>query len=207
LLELKIARLIPFGHGTNAFYLFKKEKQNMSYSVLIPNKFAAKDIDAYVRPAVSGSAIENGMIFNLLTKSATAGESEVWTATYPVTGSLIGVWMALEPEIASVFSGTKQYRGFGTIQDFYTPAGRVFTAIKPVAGDIYTITADGLTGAATTGDYLVAADSDYQLTWSAGGGASTTATFKRIATTYISIPDGSISSGHTVAYQMVCLYN
>jgi len=175
-----------------------------NHGVLIGNKYLAKDNDVLVRPVVSASAIDNGYVFNLLSQSATAGQTEAWTATWPVTGSLVGLWMAYEPELPSAFAGTKQYRGFGTVQDFYNVAGQVFTAIKISVGDIYTMSIDVMSGVVSTGDYLVAADSAYQLAWSAAGVNSTTI-MKRLATTYMSLPDGSIGTQHIVAYKVEVL--
>jgi len=93
-----------------------------NHAVVIANKIAAEDVGAYVRPVIAQEDIDNGNIFSLVAKSSTAGESEVWNAVVPTTGSLTGLWMALEPELPFAKIGSRQYNGLGTIQDFYTSA-------------------------------------------------------------------------------------
>ena len=176
-----------------------------NHAVLQTNKIAAKDIDAYVRPVVSASAIDNGNVFSLLYKSSTSGESQVWVAVTPATGSLVGLWMAAEPEIPSAYAGTKQYRGLGTIQDFYNVAGQVFTAIKPVAGDIITITAEDLDSSSTQA-FAVASNGSLKFTWAAAPSASAMS-LRYLATTYISLPDGGINNQRTAAFQFEVLSN
>jgi len=59
----------------------------MSYAVLVQDAVQAMNIDALNRSAVCAANVDNGNIFYLATKSTTAGEGEVWTATQPATGS------------------------------------------------------------------------------------------------------------------------
>jgi hypothetical protein len=59
----------------------------MSYNVLVQNSVQAMNIDALNRSAIGTANIDNGNVFYLATKSTTAGEGEVWTATQPATGS------------------------------------------------------------------------------------------------------------------------
>lgn len=59
----------------------------MSYAVLVQDAVQAMNIDALNRSAKGSANIDNGNIFYLATKSSTAGEGEVWTATQPATGS------------------------------------------------------------------------------------------------------------------------
>ena len=56
-------------------------------AILVQNSVQAMNIDALNRSAIGSADIDNGNIFYLATKSATAGEGEVWTATQPATGS------------------------------------------------------------------------------------------------------------------------
>lgn len=56
-------------------------------AVLVQNSVQAMNIDAYNRKAKGSADIDNGNVFYLATKSATAGESEVWVATQPATAS------------------------------------------------------------------------------------------------------------------------
>jgi len=53
----------------------------MSHGVIVANKIRATDVDALNRVCVSADDIDNGFVFELLTRSATSGESEVWVAT------------------------------------------------------------------------------------------------------------------------------
>ena len=174
----------------------------MSHSVVNADKILAQTAEAYVRPVVSsGCNIDNGNIFSLNGKFATSGSgTEVWAITLPATGSLTGLWMALEPEVPTVWNGTRGYRGFGTVQDFYNAASQVFSAVKLATGDIFSITADGLKGAHSTGSFIVAADGETQWVWAAVPAASA-AYAQFLNTTYFSIPDGSIGSQRVVSYQ------
>jgi hypothetical protein len=174
----------------------------MTHAVVNADKIHATHQDADVRPVIStGCAIDNGNIFSLNGKYATSGSGvEVWAVTLPSTGSLVGLWMALEPEQPFLMSGTNMYRGLGTIQDFYNPAGQVFTAVKFVAGDIFSITSDGLKGSHTTGSYIVAADGETKWVWAATPAASA-AYAQFVNTTYVSIPDGTIGTQRVTEYQ------
>ena len=174
----------------------------MTHAVVNADKIHAKAQDADVRPVVSsGCNIDNGNIFYLSGKYSTSGSGvEVWSANVPATGSLVNLWMALEPEQPFLMSGTNMYRGLGTIQDFYNPANRVFTAVKLAVGDIFSITSDGLTGSHSTGSYIIAADGDPKWNWAAVPAASA-AYAQFVNTTYVSLPDGSIGTQRVTSYQ------
>jgi hypothetical protein len=171
-----------------------------NHAVVIANKMVAKDVDSYVRPVIAQQDIDNGNIFSLTAKSSTAGESEVWDVVVPTTGSLTGLWMALEPELPFLKNGTRQYNGLGTIQDFYTAASTVFTAVKLSAGDIITLTAEAFASGSTLGFGLA---KNGKFTWT-GAAAITTdvgAVIQYLGTTYIPSADGAIASGRIAAYQ------
>lgn len=174
----------------------------MTHAVVNASKMTAKNIDAYVRPVVSsGCNIDNGNIFTLNGKYAASGSGlEVWAASIPTTGSLVGVWMALEPEIPFATSGTNVYRGLGTVQEFYNPANQVFTAVKLVPGDIFSITDDGLKGSHSTGSWICSTDGELKWLWSAYPTVST-ANCLFLNTAYFSIPDGSIGTQRVTSYQ------
>lgn len=176
-----------------------------NHAVLIPSKVAAKDVDAYVRPAISASALDNGNVFTLPQKTGVAGEGEVWLAkSLPVsnTASTSGcaVWMAGEPELPFATAGDNVYRGLGNIQDFYISACTVFTAFKPQVGDIITLTSDAL-DSSTTAAYAIASDTgNYKLKWSAT--VETGFTLRYLKTSYIPNASGSaIGTGRITAYQ------
>lgn len=177
----------------------------MSYAILVQDAVQAMNIDALNRNAKGSANIDNGNIFYLATKSATAGEGEVWTATQPATASGLlfsckligttyisisdgsigtqrvtayqlevvdnttGVWMAYSPEVVTVVSGTKKYKGINPDpREFTNLSGEVFSAFKPQVGDIITITADGIgTTAIGTNTYAVAKNGQYKLDWAA----------------------------------------
>lgn len=174
----------------------------MTHAVLVQEKVAALNVDAYNRPCVSASDIDNGYVFQLATKSSTAGESEAWVATIPASGAgLQNLWMAYEPEIVTVLSGTKEYKGINPDpRDFYTVAGKMFSAFRPVLGDLLKITGDGLTtGAGAESAYAVATNNDFKLNWAAA--AVSGLSLKYLATDYISLADGSIGTQRVVAYK------
>lgn len=177
----------------------------MTHTVVIPDKMASKNVDAWVRPVVAQQNLDNGNVFTLSGKSTSSG-SEVWTAIVPATGSLTNLWMALEPELPFLASGTNRFNGLGTIQDFYISASLVFTAVKPKVGDIITVTSDMFTGgtAPTNGQYCAAVNGAFTLT--AGAKAATEGLyFKFLGYSYIPSADGSIASGRITAYQLECV--
>jgi len=174
----------------------------MSYGVLIPNRVASMNVDSYNRSAVSASDLENGMVVALTSgKSATAGETELWTAVQPATANLAsGLWMIYSPELVLTISGSAQFSGIDpNPQNFINKATRPFDIFKLQVGDIFTITGDVITGTKSTNTYIVATDSDYQLNWAAA--AISGLSCKLLGTTYISIPDGGVNSGRVTAYQ------
>jgi len=176
----------------------------MAYGILVQEKVAALNIDSLNRPVVSASDVENGMVFNLLAKSTNSGSTvanEVWTAEFPVTGSLIDLWMAYEPEVVQTVSGNSYYKGIDPDpRNFYIPAGDVFSAFKPQMGDLIMLTPDVLSGSKSTGDYVVAADISLELTWSATP-LLDGLTLKYTDTSYISIGTGAIDNQRITAYR------
>lgn len=176
----------------------------MTHAIVLPNKMASKDIDSYVRPAYSGSALDNGNVFQLLGKSASSGYSEVWLATAPTSASATNCWMALEPELPFLVNGTNVFNGLGTIQDFYISASTVFTAVKLSVGDIITLTADAF-DSATPQAYAVPVLGTFKYAWAPA--ASTGLSLRYLNTTYIPSADGTIGSGRIVGYQLEVIGN
>lgn len=175
-----------------------------THNVLIPNKMASKDVDAWVRPAYSGSVLDNGNVFQLLAKSAVSGYGEVWLATAPTSASATNCWMALEPELPFLSGTAGIYNGLGTIQDFYISASQVFTAVKLVVGDIVTMTADGL-DSSTPQAYAVPVLGTFKFAWAAA--ASTGLSLRYLGTTSIPSADGTIGSGRITAFQFEVIGN
>lgn len=164
--------------------------------VVIQNQVRAMNVDALNRTAKSASAIENGHVFNLLTRSAVAGEGEVWVATAPATGALSNLWMACSPEI--VVTGSK-YKGLDPDpRNFSHAIGDMIDCFKPEIGDLITLNDDALTGTKGANGYVVATDGDFQLNW--GASAVSGLSLKLIETTYFSIGLGSIGTQRVTAY-------
>jgi len=176
----------------------------MAYGILIQEKVAALNIDSLNRSVVSASAMENGMVINLLAKSTNSGSTvanEVWTAEAPVTGSLIDLWIIYEPEVVITTSGNSSYKGIDCDpRNFIIPAGTVFSAFKPQMGDLLMFNYEGLSGSRSTGDYVVAANGDNQLAWSAAPAANALS-LKYTDSSYISIGTGAIDSQRVTAYR------
>lgn len=178
-------------------------------TVLVQTQVQAMNIDALNRSAVYADAeIENGMVFQLATQSTADGYSEVWNVTAPATGSLTGLWMAYEPEVTIISVNGKEYKGLTPDpRDFAVPAGKVFSAFKPVVGDIILVTAGGALDAPVAGNKnLEAANGTMKMAW-ANSQTANTASFALLATSYISIADGSIGTQRVVAYKLQCVAN
>ena len=181
-----------------------------TYTVLVPSKIAANNVDSYVRPIVSGSVVSNGMLLNLTHKSTEAGYNEAWVATWPTTGSLTGLWMAMEPEVPWVASGANVVKGLGTVRDFYTSACTVFSAFLPQVGDIITVTSEAFVSGTvpTTGQYAVAATQKWLLTAAANIGAGSVQAWKYLGTEKIPYGSGSaIGVQYITGYQLECIAN
>jgi hypothetical protein len=177
----------------------------MTHNVLIPNKVAAKDVDAYVRPVICASAVDNGNVFQLNSMSGTTGEGEVFVATAPTSASSTDCWMAGQPEQPFATAGNNIYYGLGNIQDFYNSASAVFTAFRLNKGDIITVTADAM-DSATPQAYAVPVTGTFKFAWAPA--ASTGLSFRYLSTTYIPIASGSsIGSGRVTAFRLECIGN
>lgn len=135
-------------------------------NVVIKRRVAAHNVDALNRSVVYADAdIENGSVFELLTRSTVDGEDEVWKATAAATASTaMGLWMAKASEVVltTVTNGTDSLEFKGIVEDpryFTNVKGRVFSAFKPQAGDIIEMTL----GQDSSGDYLIPQDGQMTL--------------------------------------------
>ena len=174
------------------------------HTIMIPSAVMAKNIDSLVRSAVSTADLDNGALIQLNTGvSANYGEDELYTATTPATGSLSGLWMVGEPEV-DVTDG--KYKGIDVNpRDFYNIAGTPFTAFKPKMFDIVRLTDESFTNTRGTKTYASAADSTNDLTWVTSPTANATS-FRLIATTYVSVPQGKPGSGNRITiYRLECV--
>jgi hypothetical protein len=179
-----------------------------NHTVLIGNKYMAKDIDSLTRAVKAYENTDNGRVFTLGSKSTTGGEYQTWIPTVPTTASLADLWMAFEPELPFATAGTNIFNGLGTVQDFYTAASVVFTAIKPMRGDTFTMTAEGFASstAPTAGQFAYATNGVSTLTAGTWPGTGVLV-FKYSGSTTIPSADGSIGSGRITAYQLECVSN
>jgi hypothetical protein len=174
----------------------------MTHGVAVLNKVAATDIDAYNRTAVSATALDNGWLVELLTKSATSGEGEVWVATQS-SGTLTNIWMVYSPEIVSVVSGSNKFKGIDNDpRNFYHVIGDMIDVFRPVVGDIITLTADALSSA-TPNTYAIITSGSWKAVW--GGSPASGLTLKYLETNYISLPQaGAISeTQHVDSFKFV----
>lgn len=174
------------------------------HSVMLPTAIMAKDVDSLNRFAEAAYDVDNGNVVQLLTKSATVGKGEVWVATKPATGSLANLYMVMEPEVVIITAadGT-EYKGINADpRNFYTVAGRTFTAFRLQVGDLVTLTAAAFANSIGSNTFANAADATSLLTWgtSATSGALS---LKLVASTYISVGSGTLGSTQRVdAYQL-----
>jgi hypothetical protein len=177
----------------------------MANPVIVLSKVQAQDIGAFNRSAVCAADVANGSIVVLTGKSATAGQSEVFTAVVPSTSDgLTGVWMAYSPEDVVTVSGSNKFKGLDPDpRNFTNLATYVFDVFKPKVGDLILMSEDCFTGARSTNTYANATDTTggLKLVW---GSTATSSVFSMhyLATSYISIPDGGISLGRLNAYLM-----
>lgn len=142
-------------------------------NVVIKRHVAAHNVDALNRSVVATQDLENGTVFELLTRSTKDGEDEVWNATAPTTASTaMGLWMAKASEVilTKVGTGDTAVEMLGVVEDprnFVNVAGRVFSAFKPQAGDIIEMTLGH-----DTNKYLIPQDTKFALTTSASPNAN-----------------------------------
>lgn len=171
-------------------------------NVLIKRSVASQNIDSLNRAVVSESDVENGNVFDLLTRSETDGEDEVWNATAPTTASTaMGLWMAGASEVVITKVGNLEFKGIvEDPREFKNIAGRVFSAFKPMAGDIIEMTL----GASSEGDYLIPQDSQMALKTSSSDNA-TGFSMKKIGTSVLHIGNGALNktSVPTYIYEVV----
>lgn len=142
-------------------------------NVVIKRHVAAHNVDSLNRSVVATQDLENGTVFELLTRSTKDGEDEVWNATAPTTASTaMGLWMAKASEVilTKVGTGDTAVELLGVVEDprnFVNVAGRVFSAFKPQAGDIIEMTLGH-----DTNKYLIPQDTQFTLTTNASDNAN-----------------------------------
>ena len=173
----------------------------MAYGVINPVAVAATNIDSYNRSCISAGALENGSVVDLLTKSSTEGEAELWVATVPATANLKGVWMAYDPELV----WTSYYRGLDPdVRNYTIAAGRAFSAFKLIEGDLVLMSADAFTAAKSSNGFANATNGQSQMVWGATQ-STDTISMRYMATEYFSIGTGAMDTQRFTAYLMEVL--
>lgn len=181
----------------------------MAYGVVIKAEVQARLLDNLNRVAKSGESttvnIENGSVVVLASKSATAGEKEVWLATQPATATLTSaLWMVATSEnpVTTNAAGTKVWRNDNPDpRDFINLKDKTFSCFKLSVGDEIILSADALAGSKSSNTYVVAADGAYKLTW---GSAISGPSLKLLGDEPISLPNGTIGdSQRQTAYRFI----
>ena len=179
----------------------------MAHGILIPSAIAAKNVDSFNRSAVCAADLDQGNAVILATKSTTAGEAEVWTATVPNSGTaLTGLWMVYSGD--EVVLTDARYKGIDPDpRNFYNLATKTLSVFKPQLGDIIVATADCFYGTKASVSYTHVNASNsggYELEWGTSQTGSVLS-FKYLATTYIPIGSGAIDNQRVVAFEMECV--
>lgn len=92
-------------------------------------------------PAGTATAVDNGNV--VLKSTLISGEREVYTATTPAVNSLLkNILLVTTPEVMAD-------ERLKNLTDFYNAAGDIATGDHLVSGDIFSITAEAFTAAAT----------------------------------------------------------
>lgn len=156
------------------------------YGIVLKQSVSAQTDNALNRSVVSATAMENGFIVQLATKSSTSGNKDVFVATVPSTGAgLLNLWMVAEPPVALISSRK------GLTQDpreYILPIGTVGSAYRPQLGDIIKVSATALAGSAAA--FVVATNAAWQLTY--GAAVVSGLSYKVLdASDYISLADGA----------------
>lgn len=176
------------------------------HAVLIPSAIAAQNIDSLNRSVVSASPIDNGNILEMGAEYTSGSLTEVFAVTQPSSASMTGnLWIAYSGD--EIVLTASKYKGLDPDpRNFFSEAGKVFSAFKPQVGDILTITSAGFSGSAPTqtSTYVTGKIGDYGLYWGTSA-SSTGLIFKYIGTTYISLATGGIDSQRVVAYKLECV--
>lgn len=154
--------------------------------------------DSKLRSAVGSADLYNGNVVVLATLSTTAGEGEVWVATRPESGTLVGNWMVAEPEVVVTYSGSNAFKGIDPDpRNFVIKSGSVFRAFKPIVGDIIELDAAAVaTGTGAGAAYAVVTAATYYITNAAA--AVTGLSLRLIGTGYVSLGIGTLGSSQRV---------
>ena len=184
-----------------------------NHGVLIPEAIYATNVDSYIRSAVCTTALDNGNVVKLTTRSTVADEGEVFTAIIPSTSNtLTNLWMVYSGDEIALTDG--KYKGLDPDpRSFYTPAStaterHVVSVYKPALGDIILLTTDALAGSyvALSTTHISATDSTggFELLWDTQVRTAVLC-YELLAVKYISIATGAIDTQRVAAYEFQCV--
>jgi hypothetical protein len=123
----------------------------MAHVIFKPGKMVSKHIDAYVKNVVCHLDLDNGNVVQLV--GLVSGERDLYTASTPATVTAHEVFIIDSP-IRNLIGGLYAIDVVDP-REFYTPAGMVARARKVLPGDTMYITALGISGTPTVGEYAV----------------------------------------------------
>ena len=178
----------------------------MEYTVMIPSDLAAKNVDAWNRSVISvDEDIENGAVFACGELSTDKKQNDVFKIVKPATGDgLKNLWMAYSPEVVVTQSGDFQVKGIDADpRHFVNIKGVPFDAYKIQVGDQVTLTAAGISGEKSTGNYVVATNGSTKLAFASVPVEGVT--YKVLKETSIIIANGNISGNAVKAYLLECV--
>jgi hypothetical protein len=176
----------------------------MAHGVLIPRSIMATNVDSLNRSAICASALDNGNLVVLTTRSATAGEGEVFTAVVPSTSAgLANLWMVYSGD--EIVLTDSRYKGIDPdVRNFFTAANKVVSVLNPQVGDILEMTADNFatgTGAASAFANAVDSTGGLKPVW-ASSNTGSIFSMKYLGTGYISLATGGIDTQRVTSYIM-----
>ena len=176
------------------------------FDVLIKNRYAAMNVDAYNRTAVATEDVPNGGVFTL--DKYKTGEDMVWEAKKPTEATAMGVWMASSPEIVitELPDGTRLKGIDHNVRNFVNLEGEMIDAFKPVAGDVLTIV-PAEEGTFASQNFLGIDVNQFKLKTLASAPEGGGFYMEKIETTTMNIGDGSFVKKSVPAYKYVVRAN
>jgi hypothetical protein len=99
--------------------------------------------------------MQNGFVFHA--EDLSSGEREAKDVIEPATATITAKPILLHASVETVYLAGQ------TILDYYLPMGTVGRAFHLVAGDIFTVTDNVITGSTVVGQYVVPQNASFQL--------------------------------------------
>jgi len=160
------------------------------------------------RGVYASGALDNGSVVQLLTRSASADSSQVFTATLPSAGTgLQNLWMAMTEGVVAFTVNGKTYRGLSNdfIGDFTNGAGEIIDYFKPQIGDIIEATLPTFGGTKGANAFVVATAGQAKLQWASAPVAGLS--LKILNDSFVSMGTGGIATQRvaTVKFEVVAI--